>query len=67
MITIAKNHDEEIRIGTTTYKGHDFIDVRVYYCHHDGDWRPGKKGLMLRPELWLQIVDAVQVIASTGE
>ena len=50
--TIEKNADEEIRVSLREYKGHPFIDIRVYWKPPDGEPGPTKKGVTLNPELF---------------
>jgi hypothetical protein len=44
---IQKNSTEKIRVSIESYKGHEFIDVRVYYEDDTGEWRPTKKGIAI--------------------
>lgn len=44
---IQKNSTEKIRVSTESYKGYDFIDVRVYYEDDTGEWKPTKKGIAI--------------------
>ena len=64
-LTLKKNATEEIHVEPTTYGGHDLIDVRVYYDAGGGDFRPSKKGLSLRPELWRELLPMIE--AALGE
>ena len=57
--TIEKNVDEEIRVSLREYKGHPFIDIRVYWKPPDGDPGPTKKGVTLSPELFPEFKKAV--------
>ncbi len=50
--TIEKNADEEIRVSLREYKGHAFIDIRVYWKPPEGEPGPTKKGVTLNPELF---------------
>ena len=59
MRIIQKNAREEIRIERTDFKGHDLINVRVFYDDGSGDKRPSKQGIALRTELLPEIVDAL--------
>jgi hypothetical protein len=47
---IQKNSTEKIRVSIESYKGHEFIDVRVYYEDDTGEWRPTKKGIAIAPD-----------------
>jgi hypothetical protein len=42
---IKKNSTECTWITVTEYKGHKFIDCRVYYEDNQGEVRPTKKGI----------------------
>lgn len=42
---IQKNATEKIRVSISEYKGHKFIDVRVYFEDDSGEWKPTKKGI----------------------
>ena len=50
--TIEKNADEEIRVSLREYKGHPFMDIRVYWKPPEGEPGPTKKGVTLNPELF---------------
>jgi hypothetical protein len=58
---IPKNAAEAIRIPTTTYRGMELVDVRVWTIPitTGEDGRPTRKGLTLRPETWRELVDAI--------
>lgn len=47
---IQKNSMEKIRVSTETFKGHSFIDIRVYYEDDTGEWKPTKKGIAIAPD-----------------
>ena len=57
--TIAKNPDEEIRVSLREYKGHPFIDIRLYWRPPDGEPGPTKKGVTLSPEFFPDLKKAV--------
>jgi hypothetical protein len=57
--TIAKNADEEIRVSLREYKGHPFIDIRVYWKPPEGEPGPTKKGVTLNPELFPELKKAM--------
>jgi len=50
--TIEKNADEQIRVSLREYKGHPFIDIRLYWKPPEGEPGPTKKGVTLNPELF---------------
>lgn len=47
---IQKNSTEKIRVTISEYKGHEFIDVRVYFEDDNGEWKPTKKGIAISPD-----------------
>lgn len=47
---IERNDTERLRIEASNYKGSDFISVRIYYLADNGEWRPTKKGITVKPE-----------------
>lgn len=57
---IEKNATEHIRVVITEYKGHKFIDCRVYYEDDKGEWRPTKKGIALNSETVEGVIEALQ-------
>ena len=58
---IPKNSVEEIRISWGAYKGHRYLDVRIY-AEIDGkaDRVPTKKGITLRPDLIPELIKALE-------
>ena len=57
--TIAKSPDEEIRVSLREYKGHPFIDIRVYWKPPEGEPGPTKKGVTLNPEFFPDLKKAM--------
>ena len=50
--TFAKNATEEVRVSLTQFRGHDLVDVRVYFEPRGGDEKlPSKKGVCLGVDL----------------
>ncbi len=48
---LEKNSLQKIRVTSETYKGHDFIDIRVYYQEEaEDDYKPSKKGIAIAPD-----------------
>lgn len=47
---IERNDTERLRIEASNYKGADFISVRIYYLADNGEWRPTKKGITVKPD-----------------
>ena len=57
---IQKNSLERIRIQRSEYKGHELIDIRVYYEAENGEWKPTKKGITFKVELIDEIISALE-------
>ena len=57
---IEKNSSNKIRISLTEFKGNNFVDLRVYYEDEEGEYKPTKKGVALKPELIPQVIEALQ-------
>lgn len=64
MIAITKNAREQIRIERQDYRGHDILNVRVFYDDGTGEYRPGKQGLAVRVELVPGLIEAITNVTS---
>jgi hypothetical protein len=54
---LPKNSREVIRFRLGEYKGHKFVDMRIFISEQAGDGEdpaPTKKGLAVSPHLWPQ-------------
>lgn len=51
---VSKNSREVIRFRLGEFKGHKFIDIRVFAKEDGRDPAPTKKGLAVSPALWPQ-------------
>jgi len=56
---LPKNSREAIRFRLGEFKGHRFIDMRVYTIEEGKDPAPTKKGLAVSPALWPQFRQAL--------
>jgi Transcriptional Coactivator p15 (PC4) len=56
---IPKNSREDFRFSLGEFKGHKFIDLRVWAVEDGKDPAPTKKGLAVSPALWLQFKQAL--------
>jgi Transcriptional Coactivator p15 (PC4) len=58
---IPKTPMEDIRVSWEEYKGHRYLDIRVY-AEIDGkaDKMPTKKGVTLRPDLVPELIKALE-------
>jgi len=60
--TIEKNPDEEIRISLREYKGHPFVDIRIYWKPPAGEPGPTKKGVTFNPEFYPEFKKAITAL-----
>ncbi len=51
MADIIKNSREIIRVTSAEFKGHDMVNVRVFFDAGEGEMRPGKQGVAFRAAL----------------
>ena len=57
LVTIPKSAREEIRLISGSFHGVDVIGCRVWYRESGSDeCKPSKKGIVLRPETWGQLM-----------
>lgn len=56
---LAKNAREKIIFRLGEFKGHKFIDMRVFAVEDGKDPAPTKKGLAVSPALWLHFKAAL--------
>lgn len=54
-----KNATEQVHVSLREYRGHQLIDLRIYYQAEDGEWRPTKKGISLSVELFPELKQAI--------
>ncbi|KAA9010171.1 transcriptional coactivator p15/PC4 family protein [Histidinibacterium aquaticum] len=59
LASIRKNAREELRVSRDDYKGHDMINLRVFYDAGD-EMRPGKQGIALKAELLPELLNALR-------
>ncbi|WP_297754627.1 transcriptional coactivator p15/PC4 family protein [uncultured Shimia sp.] len=68
--TIPKNSKEEFRVSLDEFRGHQLLNVRVWYRAEDDEMRPGRQGIALRLALLPDLARALEKasnIASMGE
>ncbi|MBU4232274.1 MAG: transcriptional coactivator p15/PC4 family protein [Proteobacteria bacterium] len=61
---IQKNSRETICFRLGEYKGHKFVDMRVFAIEEGKDPAPTKKGLAVSPALWPQFKAALAQLES---
>ncbi len=57
---IQKNATENIRISKESYKGKEYVDIRIYFQNDEGEWKPTKKGVTLSPEKIDELLEILQ-------
>lgn len=65
-IDLPKNSKETLRIARETFKGHELINVRVFYEAEDGSLRPTKKGVSLRVDMLADVIEALQALSKVS-
>ncbi|MBM2295114.1 transcriptional coactivator p15/PC4 family protein [Sulfitobacter pseudonitzschiae] len=59
MADIVKNSREIIRITRDDFKGHDMVNVRVFFDAGGGEMKPGKQGVAFRAALLPDVLNAL--------
>lgn len=67
MIVIEKNRSEEVRVTLDDFRGIILLNVRVWYQAEDGEMRPGKQGIALRPDRALEVAKAICTIVAPSD
>lgn len=59
-VTIPKNQSEVYRIEPKEFKGHRFVDLRVWYLPKDSEeYRPTGKGVAINPDALGRVIAAL--------
>ena len=71
--SFKRNATEEVRATLRTYRGRQYLDVRIYYLDDGGEYKPTKKGINLSVDLMGELTrmvgklqDAVQADAAAA-
>ncbi len=59
---IERNDKEIIRIEVSEFKGKELINLRIWYYHQEGEYRPTPKGVALDISKYEQLKEAVDKI-----
>jgi len=51
LYTFEKNERETVKVRKTTFKGKEYLDIRVYITNQEGEEIPTKKGINIPFEL----------------
>lgn len=58
--SFEKNASTLICFHLQEYKGHQFMSIREFYMDKaSGEWRPGKSGVTIAPELYAELLQGV--------
>uniref|UniRef100_A0A8C0XDL5 Activated RNA polymerase II transcriptional coactivator p15 n=1 Tax=Castor canadensis TaxID=51338 RepID=A0A8C0XDL5_CASCN len=49
-------------VSVQDFKGKVLIDSREYWMDHEGEMKPGRKGISLNPEQWSQLKEQISDI-----
>jgi hypothetical protein len=61
--SFKRNATEEVRATLRTYRGRQYMDMRIYYLDDAGEYKPTKKGINLSIELLGEITRMVEKLA----
>ncbi|MGC9322863.1 MAG: transcriptional coactivator p15/PC4 family protein [Kosmotogaceae bacterium] len=61
MTDIKRNDTEIVRVSKREFKGHEFIDIRIYYQDDEGSFKPTKKGITINPKQVNELIDALKL------
>lgn len=66
---VKKNASEVIVVRRTEFNGIDLLDCRVWTVpvSPDGESKPTRKGLTLRPETWRELVAVIVAVVGAAE
>ena len=66
--SFQKNSREQIRVVVKEFRGHEIVDIRVYWTKDGTEWFPSKKGLAITTEKLPVLLGALHKAADiTGE
>ena len=59
---IERNSREIIRVEVSEFKGRELINLRIWYTHIDGTYKPTQKGVALDISRFKDLKDAIDKI-----
>ena len=62
MIEFNRNSREKIRLALSEYQGNHYVDIRTYFENEDGEYKPTRKGVTFKPELWPKFRKAIEAL-----
>jgi hypothetical protein len=63
VLDVQKSATQRIRIAHRSYKGRNYVDVRLIVVDRDGAFVPTTQGISIRPELLAQIIQGLTIAA----
>ncbi|GJD52696.1 hypothetical protein OPKNFCMD_5462 [Methylobacterium crusticola] len=57
---IPKNAREALRVQLREFKGHEFVDLRLFVIGPDGELVPTQKGIGVHPRLLRRVIEALE-------
>ncbi|MBI5500259.1 MAG: transcriptional coactivator p15/PC4 family protein [Deltaproteobacteria bacterium] len=61
--SFKRNATEEVRATVRTYRGKQYMDMRIYYMDDAGEYKPTKKGINLSVDLLPELTRMVEKLA----
>lgn len=59
LIRIRRGADVEIRLCLCEHRGHEHVDIRMWWGNDDGEWLPSRRGVTVPPRLWPEFFEGV--------
>lgn len=63
VMEVQKIATQRIRISHRSYKGRQYVDIRLVVVDIEGEFVPTRQGIMLRPELLPQVIQGLTLAA----
>ncbi len=60
---VQKNATQRIRIAHRSYKGRNYVDIRLLVVDQVGEYVPTRQGISIRPELLAQVIQGLTLAA----
>ena len=57
---LERGPEQKIVIRRTTFRGHDYLDIRNFFLTASGEWLPTKKGIAIPWELRGELIAALK-------
>lgn len=57
---IERSEIERLKVECSNYRGKDFLSIRIYYLAENGEWRPTKKGVTVKPDKVDELIDLLK-------